>query len=400
MSPDDQGPVALYLAIGAEITVYAIDPIGLTLTPGPAAQAPEAVQYVWRHPSLPLLYAAFSNRGVPGGDDRHGVAVFRMDQQTGALTTFGEPTFLDSRPIHLTLDPGGRFLLVAYNMPSMLSVHRLGEDGAVGAQVGQAEPVDAGIYAHQVRVAPSGRFVVLPVRGNDAKPSIPEDPGSIRIFRFQEGQLSPATSIKGTGSGCFGPRHVDFHPSQPWLYAALERGNQLLAYAMAEDGAASLIASSDTVSSGADRKAPEQYAGAIHVHPSGQFVYVMNRSDGTVGFQGQNVHGGGENSVACFAIDPATGAPGLIQRVDTQSFHCRTFSIHPNGRMLVTAAVGPMLVRDGQETRTVPPALTVFGIGEDGRLQFAHKYDIETGGRPMFWCGMVALAAPAVQPAT
>ncbi|MCP3464070.1 MULTISPECIES: beta-propeller fold lactonase family protein [unclassified Bradyrhizobium] len=95
-----------------------------------------------------------------------------------------------------------------------------------------------------------------------------------------------------------------------------------------------------------------QFVGPIHVHPNGRFVYLANRSDGTVEFAGRKVHGDGENSVAVFSIDPASGEPTLIQTIDTQTFHCRTFSIHPSGRMLVTAAVVPLDVRQGDNVQT------------------------------------------------
>jgi 6-phosphogluconolactonase len=36
--------------------------------------------------------------------------------------------------------------------------------------------------------------------------------------------------------------------------------------------------------------------------------------------------------------------------------------------------------------------LMVFRIGDDGRLTFARKYDVDTGDRQQFWSGMVTLA--------
>jgi 6-phosphogluconolactonase len=39
----------------------------------------------------------------------------------------------------------------------------------------------------------------------------------------------------------------------------------------------------------------------------------------------------------------------------------------------------------------VPAALSVFRVGEDGKLTFVRKYDVETGGRYQFWMGIVGL---------
>ncbi|WP_434110231.1 beta-propeller fold lactonase family protein [Paraburkholderia caffeinilytica] len=95
--------------------------------------------------------------------------------------------------------------------------------------------------------------------------------------------------------------------------------------------------------------------------------------------------------MAVFRVDSSTGEPVLIQTVATESFHPRTFSIHSDGRMLVSAAVEPLRVREGDTVRDVPAALTVFRIAADGRLTRIRKYHVETGNDWMFWCGMVPL---------
>ena len=132
-----------------------------------------------------------------------------------------------------------------------------------------------------------------------------------------------------------------------------------------------------------------QVAGTIHVHPNGRFVYVANRASSTVGEGAERVFAGGENTLAVFAIDPATGEPNPIQHIDTRGIHCRTFHIDPSGRLLVAAHIIGLPVREGGETRTVPACLSVFRIGTDGRLDFVRKYDVDVGDQQMFWMGMV-----------
>jgi hypothetical protein len=39
---------------------------------------------------------------------------------------------------------------------------------------------------------------------------------------------------------------------------------------------------------------------------------------------------------------------------------------------------------------TVPATLSVFRIGEDGKLTYIRKYDVEVGNAFMWWMGMVA----------
>ena len=70
--------------------------------------------------------------------------------------------------------------------------------------------------------------------------------------------------------------------------------------------------------------------------------------------------------------------------------------IDPSGRLLVTANIRDMWVRGnngGNDVRLAPAALTVFRIGDDGKLTFARKYDIESGGKLQWWAGMMGLPA-------
>jgi 6-phosphogluconolactonase len=388
-APAASARTVFYASVGADLGLYTVDDEALTLTLDNVTRVPDSVQYVWVHPTLPVMYVAYSNRSK--ADNNHGVAIYQIDRGTGRLTEFNKPLMLDNRPIHISVDPAGHHLLIAYNQPSDLTVHKLNPDGSIGDKVVQREIIDAGVYAHHVRVAPSGNFVVLSTRGSDATPTASEDPGALKVFQFSDGQLSNERSIaNGNGIG-FGPRHVDFHPAKPWMYVAMERNNEVLTYEVQRDGIASSSLYTKATVSQPEHRAPTQYLGPIHIHPNGNHLYLANRSDGTVDFEGRKVHGGGENSVAAFSIDAASGEPTLIQTIGINAFHARTFSIHPNGKMLVTAAIKPLSERDGNQVRDVPAGLSVFSIGDDGRLTFARKYDVDVGDDLMFWCGMVAL---------
>jgi 6-phosphogluconolactonase (cycloisomerase 2 family) len=363
-----------------------------TLTQNGVVTTPAAIQYVWRHPTKNVLYVAYSDKFTSTTNDENGVWAYKIDQNTGHLQAFGSPVSVVSRPINITVDATGSYLLLAYNAPSGIAVHRLNRDGSIGPLVKQTVPIDAGIYAHQVRVAPSNDTVILCTRGNDATTTKAEDPGAIKVFRLHDGQLSDERSVTiGNGLG-FGPRHVDFHPTKPWMYVSMERENQLYMYAL-KDGALSAtpLFTKTTLANPSAEPPPVQVVGPIHLHPSGKFVYLANRADGTVEFDGKKVFAGGENNVAVFAVDQRTGEPTLIQNIDTQSYHCRTSSIHPNGKMFITASFAPMLVRDGDNIMMVPPTLTVFSIGNDGKLTFERKYGIDTGKNWMFWCGLTAV---------
>jgi 6-phosphogluconolactonase len=380
-----------YTSIGPELALYDIDVDGAALTKQSGATLPANIQYAWPHPSRRYLYVVSSNGGPGLTGDKHFANALTIDPATGALRLHGEPAALPSRPIHASVDHSGEYLLTAYNNPSNITVHRLNADGTIGAPVAQSGTLDFGIYAHQILAAPSNKAVLLVTRGNDAKPDKPEDPGAIKTFAFNAGVLSNLASIApGTGLG-FGPRHLDFHPTIPWVFVSIERQNNLYVYR--RDDTTGLARDpmfvKDTL---ANPKPPvRQAAGSIHVHPNGKFVYLTNRASDLTTVGGKTVVIEGENNVAVFAIDQATGEPTLIQNADGRAYELRTFGIDPSGRMLVAASIKSVPVRDGSGIKTVPARLSVFRIASDGKLDMARQYDIDTGNFQQFWTGMVTL---------
>src|SRR5262249_45107844 len=263
---------------------------------------------------------------------------------------------------------------------SAITVHRINQDGTLGDLVRQTAPPDSGIFAHQVRTTPSNQSAILVTRGNNAERGKPEDPAPLKVFAFTTRVLTKQPSIApGTGLG-FGPRHLDFHPRQPWVFVSVERQNQLYVYKLQPDNSLAPDPTFITTTLAAPGNVhPGQAAGAIHLHPTGQFVYVTNRNSGVVDFAGTKVSNGGENNVAVFTIDQVTGEPTLLQHADAHTIHLRTFSIDPGGRLLVAASILPMAVRDGNTVSTLSAGLSVFRIGSDGTLDFVRKYDVDTG---------------------
>src|SRR5262245_6065681 len=379
---------SLYSSVGEKLTHWDLDADGATLTKRATVTLPQNVQYAWPHPSRRWLYVASSNRLPTAEGGKHYFNAFRMDA-TGALQPHGEPVALAHRPVHMSLDNTGSHALIAYTQPAGLTVHRIEQDGRIGGEIKPPASIDTGIFAHQVRAAPSGKAVILVTRGNDAAGGKPEDPGALKVYDYKDGVLTNRASIApGKGYG-FGPRHLDFHPTQPWVYVAIERQNQVQMFRLEPGGLSTApVYTKDTLAE-RGKLHPRQLVGAIHVHPNGKFVYVSNRSDNTADFEGKKVFGGGENSIAVFAIDQKSGEPTLVQHADPQTYHVRTFALDPAGKVLVTANIVPMDVREGSTLRHVPAALSVFRVGADGKLAFVRKHDVETGGKPQWWMGIV-----------
>ncbi|HWD58568.1 MAG TPA: beta-propeller fold lactonase family protein [Stellaceae bacterium] len=386
--------LALYASVANELTQYDIDVAGATLTRRASVALPANVQYVWPHASQPLLYAATSDSasGMGGGGSNHHVSAVRIDPASGALALHGTPIPLPTRPIHMATDIPSRYVLVAFNNPSAIRVYRVNADGTPGAEVAQPHPVDPGIFAHQVRATPDNQQVILVTRGHDPAGPKAEDPGALMLWDFADGVLSNQQKVapdSGLGGGYgFGPRHLDFHPSQPWVYVSLERENRLDMFTLEGGRLSPQAAFRKNNLSQLGVPGARQAVGTVHVHPNGRFVYVANRASTPVDHGGRKVFAGGENTLAAYAIDPRTGEPTIIQHVDTRGIHCRTFHIDPSGRLLVAAHIQGIALRDGGD---VPCCLSLFRIGDDGKLDYVRKYDIDvSGGRTMWWMGMAS----------
>lgn len=390
------GRTVFYQGVGDRLTQWDVDVDAATLTPRAFVTLPSNIQYVWPHPSRKYLYVSTSDAAsgnAPNPGKVHRLCVLRIDAD-GAVSMHGEPEVLPQRPIHNSVESRGDYALTCYNNPSNLTVHRINSDGTVGAQVQQETKLDYGIFAHQILSMPGNNSVIMVTRGNRPESNKAEDPGALKIYNFKGGQLSPLANLPVGGNGGlgYGPRHLDFHPVKPWVYVSVKSQNELHMHRVEGDSLSSepLFKKRSTVGT-YDISFP-QAAGGIHVHPNGRLVYVSNRANATVDFNGKKVFGGGENNIAVFSINAETGEPTLIQNEDPQSFHIRTFSIDPSGRIMVAASIVDMNVRDGDNVRHVPAALTVFRIGEDGKLTFARKYDVELGGKFQWWTGFLGLA--------
>jgi 6-phosphogluconolactonase (cycloisomerase 2 family) len=382
--------MSLYASVGAELTQYDMDTDAATLTRRGTVSLPANVQYVWPHASRRHLYVATSDSasGMGQSGSTHHVTAFRIDRASGVLSPHGAPIRLPTRPIHMATDIQSEHILVAFSNPAAIRVYRINADATPGEELAQPGSIDPGIFAHQVRATPDNRQVILVTRGHDAADGKPEQPGALQVFDFRDGVLTNEVSVAPGGGYGFGPRHLDFHPTRPWVYVSLERQNQLDMFEL-KDGALSAAPRFRKDALADPRTRHRQLVGTVHVHPDGRTVYVANRSSETVEFGGQRAFAGGENSLAVYTIDRATGEPNLIQHVDTHGIHPRTFHIDPTGRLLVVAHIMGLHVRDGDTIRDVPTRLSLFRIASDGRLDFARAYDIEVGERTMWWMGMV-----------
>src|SRR6266403_5215283 len=319
--------VALYANVGDDLTHSDVDVAGAELIKRATVTLPAAVQYAWPHASRRYLYVATSS-SAPGygtqGTEHH-VTAFAIDPETGVLTPHGASIRLPTRPIHMTTDIPSENILVAFNNPSAVRVYRINKDFTPGDEVKQPGSIEAGIYAHQVRVTPDNRLAILVTRGNEGTPTKAEDPGALKVFDYKNGVLTNEVSIAPDGGKDFGPRHLDFHPTKPWMYVSIETQNKMYTYKMEAGRINPEIAYRAETLAEPNNIRARQAASTLHVNPTGRFLYGANRAEATTEFQGKQVFKGGENSIVAYAIDQSTGEPTPIQHIETQKIHPRTF---------------------------------------------------------------------------
>jgi len=385
---------SLYTSLGEQLLHYSLNTKDGTVRMGGEPLLLSAnLQYAAISPQKDFLYVVSSNAGSGTSGSKgsiHQLSAYKIAPSTGHLTPWGEPVALKERPIHLTLDRKGNYALVAYNQSGSLSVHSINQNKSVGALVKQPKALDAGIFTHQVMVSPNNNSVIALARGNDAKKTKPEDLGSINNFSFDEGKLTlMSQEIMEPGVG---PRHLAFHPTQPWVYAAIERTSKLFMYPLNTDGSITKdpLFKKEALQDIHNEHFPRQRGGVVKIHPNGNFIYVSNRSDKVKKVDGKNVLIGGENNMAVFRIDPQSGEPQLLSHVDTHGVEARTFSIDPSGKWMIIANQKSLWVEKNNQLIWVPANLAVFHIAENGSLQFVDKYEMEDKEKWLLWNDIIS----------
>jgi 6-phosphogluconolactonase len=253
------------------------------------------------HPSGRFLFAVSEGNGLDGGE----AVAFTHDPATGALRAINRQKTGGGQSCHLTTDPTGRWLLVANHEHGSVAVFPIAEDGQLGPRVHLAQhegsgpgPTQEGPHAHFVTFDPRQERVLIADKGID----------QVVCYRLdtQTGELVPDPPSGRLHAGA-APRHISFHPNGRFVYVNGEADMTVTAFTYPELEELQVL---PTVPGDAPREGCS--TAQIMVAPSGEFVYVSNR---------------GHDSIAQFAIDPATGRMTALGNVSTQGQTPRNFNI-------------------------------------------------------------------------
>jgi 6-phosphogluconolactonase len=272
------------------------------------------------------LYSGNETERV-GADESGTVSSFTMEKD-GSLKLLNTVRSGGKGPAHLSVHPGGRFVLVANYFGGSIAVLPIQKDGSlaeasdVKKDVGKVGPTTATnaapgsfafsghdqAHAHMIEADPSGQWVIQTDLGLD----------QILIWRLdqQKGLLSAAETPSISLPPGDGPRHFAFHPNARWFYSIQEEGSTIALFDF--DAQRGRLTARQTLSSLPPGYAGSNFCSEILVSADGRFVYAGNR-----------LH----DSIGIFAIG-LDGTLSYVAEEWTRGDYPRSFCFDPSGDFL------------------------------------------------------------------
>jgi len=273
------------------------------------------------------------------------VSAYVLDKQNGHIAALNRQSCGGKNPVHLAVDPTGRWLITANYGAGSIGVVPIEKGGTLGPRTdlvplpGEPGPhckEQASSHPHHIVFDPSGRFIAVPDKGLD------------RIFMFRldavAGKLTPSDlPFVSTRPGA-GPRHIAFHRVMPLAYVINELDSSVTTYRLdRERGSLDPIQVLPSI--------PASYTGnntgaEIVVAPSGTVVYASNR---------------GHDSIATFNVDPHTGSLTPVAWTLTSAKSPRFFDLDPAGKVLYAANADEGMGGTDQQNTDAIVAFSVDG---------------------------------------
>ena len=265
-----------------------------------------------------FLYAVdetLTYNGQPTG----AVSAFAIQPATGKLSLLNQVSSHDEGPAHITLDRTGKYALVSNYTLGSVAVFPVLKDGRLGGATSFVQHKGSSVnperqkgpHAHAIALSPDNRFAVVADLGLD----------QLLVYGFDaaKGTLGarPRTVKAAPGAG---PRHLAFSADGRFFYVINELQSSVVAYAYNESTGA--LRELQTISTLPKGFGGNNTAAEIEIHPDGKFLFASNR---------------GDDSVAVFAIDPATGTLTHVATAPTGGKTPRNFAVDPSGSWLLAA---------------------------------------------------------------
>lgn len=248
------------------------------------------------------------------------VTACEFDYENGQLQLLNQQDAQGDSPCHIAIHDNGRFVLVTNYNSGNLTVYPIGEDGHLGEATDHIQHEGSSINSDRQESA-HAHCVILDSENNRV---FVADLGLDKIMMYDidpvHGKLSPAKQAYADVKTGAGVRHLIFHPNGNYLFAINELDSTITVFAYDRENG--YLEAKQNVSTLPDDFEGESTCAAIHVHPSGQFVYGSNR---------------GHDSIAIFSFDEQTGQLNAVGYESTQGKAPRDFAIDPSGTFLLAA---------------------------------------------------------------
>jgi 6-phosphogluconolactonase len=284
---------------------------------GPPAES-VSPSFLALHPSGRFLYAVNETGG--SAKEEGGVSAFAIDARTGGLSFLNQQSSRGGAPCHLALDAKGRHVLVANYGGGSVAVLPVQSGGRLDAATTfvqhQGHSVDPGRqkgpHAHWVDLDTANRYAFVADLGLD----------QVLVYKYDaaKGGLTPHQPPAARVAPAAGPRHAAFHPGGRHFYVINELSSTVTAFSY--DPATGALSELQTLSTLPAGYAGPSFTAEIAVRPDGKFLYGSNR---------------GHDSIAIFAIDPASGRLTPAGHQSTLGKRPRNFAIDPTGAYLLAA---------------------------------------------------------------
>ncbi|MFF8781680.1 lactonase family protein [Streptomyces sp. NPDC015140] len=281
--------------------------------------------YLAAHPDGRTLYAV-SER------EEGAVTAVRLSDRTvlGSRSTGG------AAPCHLSVHPGGRWLLSANYGSGSVAVHPIDASGALGERTDLVAhstpppgPGQQGPHAHQIVTAPDGGHVLAVDLGTDTVYTYRLDEASGRLTEVARARTRPGA----------GPRHLTFHPGGRHAYLANEVDDTVTVCAYDPGTGRLTVGEAQSTGTGSGTNHPAQ----ILVTADGSHAFLANR---------------GHNSLTRYAVEADGARLRLLGTVPVGGDFPRQIAFSPDGGLLFAA---------NQRSGTV----SVFRVSEGGELRSA-----------------------------
>jgi len=241
---------------------------------------------------------------------------FHFDRDIGRLKELNSEYIFGAHPCYISINKARTFAATANYSSGGLSVISINEDGTL-MEINQLFPYnnpdsldEAESHIHTVIFSPDEKYAYVTDLGKDKLYKFKVSPGSYLIQDLANTVDLP----KGSG-----PRHLAFHPFNPFLYCINELSGTVTAFQYLPNGN---LTSMQEIASDTTPDKGNKGSADIHISPDGYYLYSSNRLK--------------DDGIAIFSIDEVTGQ---LTRVGYQRTgkHPRNFTISPNGNYLLCA---------------------------------------------------------------